>query len=423
MSHRALRRLRQEREPQFLVPGEEEDSADSSDDDEDIIGANKSATNPFAVIDSDDDDDDGEESNDENEKETEEKGAEALPPNVHAKQAASENAEANTQLADLDTLLENYKLEDENDKGDTGGTTADGELMGYYDIITFGMDRRDLDIERVIRTSLLGSYDIPVNTPSRRQRGSRQAPVFGSPRDNWPRPPRYMGGGMGMTSYDVDHSLLNRPLPWPYSDMENGDERCPPLSSWFKFTVSDSYQRDLEDFETVKASGDANALAMFVAHHPFVVEALLQLSVVLYQTGQHREGLAMLKRSLWVFENAALNTFLKVEGRSAQMDCDLEANKTFFESLFRWMRISYVSGLSRSALAASRFLLSLDPLRDPMNVLLAMDHFALLCNTSACDKWVVQIVESKKVRFCMSTGGFSCSMIAISYVELASLQR
>jgi hypothetical protein len=203
---------------------------------------------------------------------------------------------------------------------------------------------------------------------------------------------------MGMITYNDDPSPPS--LPWPYLELKENDERCPPSTSWFKFTLSDSYQRDLQDLETIKASGDANALAMFVAHHPFVVEALLQLSIVLYQTSQRQEGLSILKRSLWVFECAALNSFLKTDERLGFLDHDLPENVTFFDALFRLMRVSAVAGLPRTALAASRFLLSLDPLRDPTNVLLAIDYFAMQCNSEVCNEWLVEFVESKKVRLC-----------------------
>ena len=150
--------------------------------------------------------------------------------------------------------------------------------------------------------------------------------------------------------------------------------------------------------QLIQDSGDANAMLLFVAHHPFVVEALLQTSIVMYQMNQGREGLSFLKRALWIFECAAPNSFLKAKARCALMDYQKDGNKTFFSSLFRLIRVSYVGGLTRTALAVSQFLLSLDPLRDPMNVLLGIDHFALMCNSESSNSWVVEFVESEKVR-------------------------
>lgn len=69
-------------------------------------------------------------------------------------------------------------------------------------------------------------------------------------------------------------------------------------------------------------------------------------------------------------------------------------------------RVTHIESfsLARASLAVSRYVLSLDPLRDPMGVLLALDHFALLSNSEVNDRWLVAFVESHKVRF---TWGFS----------------
>jgi hypothetical protein len=177
--------------------------------------------------------------------------------------------------------------------------------------------------------------------------------------------------------------------------MKEGDDRCPDDTKWFTFEFSDSYQRDCADYEQVKASGDANMLALFCAHHPFSVTALLQLSSVLYQTNQSQEGRSLLQRALWVFECSFLNSFIKKT--FGLMDYDQLENEPFFETLFRMVRISHVAGLPRAAMAFSKLLLSLDPLRDPMNVLLILDHFVLLANTDEDDEWLIEFIESNKV--------------------------
>jgi Transcriptional repressor TCF25 len=410
MSHRALRRMRQEREPQLVV-------ADDESEDEDDVGAtqNTRTINAFAMIndssssDDDDDDDDDDDSNassfkdDKNDKEKKK-----ISPST--KLTSSVNYESTTtEVQDLDALLQEYRLKDKTEDIHTdksNNTVVSSSSLDYYSIITAGMDPRDLDIDHVMRTSLLGNTTSYVTTTSSKtrllsRRGNYQIFLFGPPKEEWPRPPHYVGGGIGMVSYDDwNQDESNTPLstPYPYSDLKENDEWCPPTSQWFKFSFSDSYQRDLQDYETIQASGDANTLAMFVAHHPFIVPALLQLSEVLYQTRQHQEGLSMLKRSLWVLECAALNSFLKMDGpRKGFLSYELEENQPFFDAVCRLMRISYMGGLARTALAASRLLLSLDPLLDPKNVLLCMDHFVLACNTESCDQWLVKLVESNQV--------------------------
>ena len=49
-------------------------------------------------------------------------------------------------------------------------------------------------------------------------------------------------------------------------------------------------------------------------------------------------------------------------------------------------------------MAVSRFILSLDPLRDPMGVLLAIDHYALASNLELYDQWLVNFVENEAIR-------------------------
>lgn len=66
-------------------------------------------------------------------------------------------------------------------------------------------------------------------------------------------------------------------------------------------------------------------------------------------------------------------------------------------SLANFLSVSFYS-LPRVCLAASKLLLSLDPLRDPMNVLLSIDHFTFLTMNEENMVWLIQLIESQKVR-------------------------
>ena len=346
MSSRAIQRLRQEREAK--LPQEE------SSDEEDEIGSDTAGgAKGFASMmfdDSDSDSDEDDKSSESDEETEEDKNTAEENPKISG--AKSERKEANNtkpvagvssetkQSEDLDALLAEFKFQDEE------VDDIPQEQSSWYDIVTSRIEARDLDIDYVMRTSLLGSNEDSATRASNRR--GRQANVFGPPRDGWPRPPHYVGGGVGMVSYDNESFAL----PWPYSNMKEGDERCPGLDRWFKFIFSDSYERDGEDYERIKASGDPNALALFIAHHPYVIEGLLQLSSVLYQTNQNQEGLSLLKRTLFVFECACLNSFLKVEGRIGFMDYDQADNKQFFSTLFRLVRVSHVAGYVKMCASA-----------------------------------------------------------------------
>ena len=69
-------------------------------------------------------------------------------------------------------------------------------------------------------------------------------------------------------------------------------------SDWYRFMHADGYMRDLQDYNYIQQTGDINSLLLFVAHHPFVTNALLQLSNVLYETNQSQNGQSIVRRCL-----------------------------------------------------------------------------------------------------------------------------
>ncbi len=324
MSRRAIQRLRQDREDLLASHVDDEDESDD-DDDDDLPGRGKKPSFAF-VLDNDESEEDESSSEDE---EPPEKMIQIAP--------KPEASTKKTEEPDLDALLEEFKVHD--DDKEFGPDGRDDKKSVHYDIITSNIELRGLDIDFVMRTSLLGSSE--DSAPARTRRG-RQASVFGPARDNWPRPPHYVGGGMGMVTYETADKMPA--IPWPYAEMKAGDERCPEPHRWFLFKYSDSYERDREDFERIKASGDPNALALFIAHHPFVVDALLQLSSVLYQTNSSQEGLSLLRRALYTYECASLNSFLQVDERLGFMDHEQVTNELFFATVFRLVRVSHIAG-------------------------------------------------------------------------------
>jgi hypothetical protein len=115
----------------------------------------------------------------------------------------------------------------------------------------------------------------------------------------------------------------------------------------------------------------------------------------LYQTNHNVEALSMLKRCLYIYECARLYKFTKhitmlttggggggdnsstTTAACALLDYTLPENAPFFEALVQLMRVCTNAGLYKSTLAIQRYILSLDPLRDPMGILLVLDSFAL----------------------------------------------
>jgi Transcriptional repressor TCF25 len=420
MSARAIRKLREDRATVLSNADEEEESED--EDHHVAAPAKKSA---FVMMDDSSDEDDDEElqSNEKdssiiNDKDNGEKGEtledkmENMSDMSHVREndgIATPNKEEN-----LDALLEEFKEHDEKKQQFTEdtveNTAADGlESLSAFQVLRANVDVRELDVDYVMRSSLLSAEPgrDNINTGNKNKRRNRQAFLFGNPRDlnvNV-KPPHYVGGGIGMSSYDRE-TESNRTIPWPYQDIScahlQDTATCQALQDrrrWFTFIHSDSYDKDAQDFMQIQASGDMNSLVLFVAHHPFVTEALVTLGMMLYQCNQAQEGLTFLRRAVWVYEVATLSSFSsRVFDDSCFMDYHQPENKIYFSALFRLARVTHMAGLSRASIAIGRYLLSLDPLRDPAGVLLALDCYALATNSDLNYQWIVDMVESQEVR-------------------------
>lgn len=351
MSSRAIQRLREERGANNLEP-----DLDEIEEEEEDHGKRQGAF--LAML--DDSDTESEESEEEvtnEEEKTEDKG-ETRDTADKTNASTNDTAEEQEQTApparkddepallkdeaqeeeDLDAILAEFETKDESIEQDSKPSAP------WFHNIVSNMDARDLDIDYVMRTSLLGGTE--EGPPAAASRRSRHAFLFGPPRDGWVRPPHYVGGGIGMSNYaDI---AQGRSLPWPYSSHPEseslGCEQWKDPKHWFTFMHSDTYNKDLEDYERIQNSGDVNALALFVAHHPYVVEALLQLAMVLYRTNQSQEGLSLLRRSLWIIECSSLPSFRPLQGAACFMDYDQPENASYFLALFRMIQISGMQG-------------------------------------------------------------------------------
>jgi len=365
MSSRAIQRLREEREAKKVEPGGL-DEIDEEEEDHDGSNTRKAA---FLAMMNDSDSESEEEeelSNDESkgkyegedEGERNDTAAAAaktvVPADTDGREEKQQHhnagglkdneleLEQEEEEEDIDAILKEFESKDEALEQDSKPSAP------WFHAIVSNMDARDLDIDYVMRTTLLGGgEEAPPPVASRR---SRQTFLFGPARDGWVRPPHYVGGGIGMSNYFDQAGSNKRHLPWPYSSpppdasLDPACEQWQDSKNWFTFVHSDTYDKDLKDYERIQNSGDVNALALFVAHHPFVVEALLQLAMVLYRTNQSQEGLSLLRRSLWILECSSLPSFRPLQGAACFMDYDQPENASYFLALFRMIQISGMQG-------------------------------------------------------------------------------
>lgn len=176
-------------------------------------------------------------------------------------------------------------------------------------------------------------------------------------------------------------------------------------------------------------------LKLFFHFPVLIILSWLLLQMILYYVNDRGRGNDLLRRCMFLYETALPSTVMppittnsndvdnnnKNNNSSVDseneilIDVDREPNAELFSTLFRIMQTSGMTGLYPNALAVGRFLLSLDPLRDPMGVLLILDYYALACRRSALlsggaskevemgSAFIIQLVESNVVSVSFGT--------------------
>ncbi|CAI5705308.1 unnamed protein product [Peronospora effusa] len=215
---------------------------------------------------------------------------------------------------------------------------------------------------------------------SNRKRGDLRARVatkkvkLVSPLEEWPRPPTFVGGGIRWTR-------SNKPKGAGWNS----------LCNYFEITWSMAYKKSQEEFELLQRTHDPNLIAQFLQRYPYHIDALLTMSEFFQHHGQMDHAIDCIKRCMYVLELAWADQFDVSKG-NCRMDIQTEHNSGFYRALFLLMKQVGRRGCMRSAFETAKLLLSLDPQGDPMNVLLAIDYYAL---TSRQCQFLVDLFSSK----------------------------
>ncbi|KAJ0410132.1 hypothetical protein ATCC90586_001617 [Pythium insidiosum] len=180
-----------------------------------------------------------------------------------------------------------------------------------------------------------------------------------TPHDEWPRPPTFVAGGIRWTRANK-----------PSGPSWNG------LCQYFEITWSMAYKKAQEEFQILQQTHDPNLISHFLHRHPFHIDALLQMSEVFQHHGQMDHASDCIKRCMYVLELAWADQFDVTKG-NCRMDIHTEHNDGFFKALFLLTKQVGRRGCMRSAFETAKLLLGLDPQGDPMNVLLAIDYYAI----------------------------------------------
>lgn len=240
---------------------------------------------------------------------------------------------------------------------------ADAELKRLFGSRVIDMERRDAEASA---TSAGRRRDPRVST----RHATRRKVSLVSPRDTW-----------------LDHApgLIMELDVEATSAAEDGVKI-------FRYAHEASYARIQDEYRTLVNTHDPNLLVQFVSRHPYHVDTLLQLAELYRQMGELDRAAEQIERSLYILEGAWNLSFKPFDG-SCRLDFDVLENRSLYIALFRYSQLLTRRGLHRTALEISKLLLNLEPVKDPMGMLMLADSYALL---SGEYEWVQNMRETYK---------------------------
>ncbi|OWY93693.1 hypothetical protein PHMEG_00036819, partial [Phytophthora megakarya] len=378
-SARQAKRLAKERE------------AEAHDSDEDVesdgLEEKRPANVGFAFLADSDSDEDSEDSEEEEEEEEEE--VVVVPEPVKGKKnnkKNKKNGRANDEEKEsVDDILDALAAEAGNlsvDEATSIRNEQEQTLLG----VQLKFANADKEMKRIFGVKE-GAHGKKRGDP----RVTTKKVMMVSPLDEWSRPPTFVGGGIRWTR-------SNKPKGAGWNS----------LCNYFEITWSMAYKKLQEEFELLQRTHDPNLIAHFLQRYPYHIDALLTMSEVFQHHGQMDNATDCIKRCMYVFELAWADQFDVSKG-NCRMDIQTEHNTGFFKALFLLMKQVGRRGCMRSAFETAKLLFSLDPQGDPMNVLLAIDYYALTSrqcqflidlfnsNTPVADRYATGDTGSKKV--------------------------
>ncbi|KAJ2800894.1 hypothetical protein H4R21_002999, partial [Coemansia helicoidea] len=227
----------------------------------------------------------------------------------------------------------------------------------------------EAEIKRLFGSAVLKGGDTAAAGGGRRRMVRRAATkrlALSHPKATWP--PLQVSPGVEMRAIvAADADAATREIV--ASDPTGGQ--------WFALEHSGRFRTIQLEFLDAVMTHNADAIAALAYHHPYHVDALLQLSEIMKQTGgDFGEAGELVERALFAFEQGFAPRFSATNG-TGRLDFRRIESRGLFLALFRHMQFMARRGCWRTAFEVNKVLLGLDPVRDPYGALLTLDFHAL----------------------------------------------
>ncbi|KAG2531334.1 hypothetical protein JM16_001094 [Phytophthora kernoviae] len=368
------------RQAKRLAKEREAEAHESEEEVEEELEEKRAANVGFAfLVDSDSESDSSEEEEEAEEEDDEEEPVVVTPePSKGEKKRNDKGKKKEDKEKSVDEILDALAAE-ASELSVEGATSIRNEQEQSLFGVQLKFANADKEMKRIFGVNLQVKEGAHSNNrkrgdPRNAARLTTKKVTMVTPLDEWPRPPTFVGGGIRWTR-------ANKPTGPGWNS----------LCSYFEVTWSMTYKKLQEEFELLQRTHDPNLIGHFLQRYPYHIDALITMAEVFQHHGQMDHAADCIKRCMYVLELAWVDQFDVSKG-NCRMDIKTEHNGMFFTALFLLMKLVGRRGCMRSAFETAKLVLSLDPQGDPMNVLLAIDYYAL---TSRQCQFLIDLVASK----------------------------
>lgn len=206
-----------------------------------------------------------------------------------------------------------------------------------------------------------------------------------------------------LTTEEIENCLVYKKEDEEYATIESKIKNEERLGiKYFRFAKIQSVGERVANskfYASVVMTPDPDSLMQLLQQHPYHVETLLQVAMVMLRQGNNKAtSNALVEKGLFVFDRSLNKRFHEMlqDGKNELIRLPYESymNRQFYLCLFR-----LITGLAErstfyTALCYCKLLLSMSPAEDPLGVRYFIDHYAILSDE---DLYLIKFVNSPLV--------------------------
>ncbi|XP_059613007.1 ribosome quality control complex subunit TCF25 [Phlebotomus argentipes] len=167
-----------------------------------------------------------------------------------------------------------------------------------------------------------------------------------------------------------------------------GTSRVPEKHvTYFTFEHSPSYRQLQNKFLAAVESMDSDNIIQIINQQPYHVDSLIQLSELCKMSEDNAMASDLIEHAIFSLESSFHNLFSLTSGQ-CRLDYRRQENRALFVVLFKHAQYLEARACTRTALEVSKLLLALDPVNDPLAVILVLDYYAIRAKQY---EWLVEL--------------------------------